>query len=234
MAMWKLFGLIPRAKTLSPEEFHDYYRHPHGTVGMSISSLRHYVQNHQIDTDLLGETQRRFEAVAELSFSNEIDVIKLRTEPAMAGFLNEDERNFIDLKETRHFIGKEVSLSTGAPAVDTPCTPDRRWDSGKVPTFIKLLQFFNRCDDAASPSDHDRTLAERLNAFRYMAYKPADFCMTTKSGRPVESPFVAAHELCWPTLSAFRRATIADTQAFFAFIDKPNTHTLLTHAERFR
>ena len=76
MAMWKLFGLIPRAKTLSPEEFHDYYRHPHGTVGMSISSLCHYVQNHQIDTDLLGETQRRFEAVAELSFSNEIDVIQ--------------------------------------------------------------------------------------------------------------------------------------------------------------
>jgi hypothetical protein len=58
--------------------------------------------------------------------------------------------------------------------------------------------------------------------------------MTTKSGRPVEAAFVAAHELCWPTLSAFRRAASADTDAFCAFIDKPNTHTLLTHAERFR
>jgi uncharacterized protein (TIGR02118 family) len=66
--MIKFFGLIPRRSDISSQEFHDHYRHPHGTLGRQIPTFRDYVQSYQIHSPLLGPDQTRFEAVAEVWF----------------------------------------------------------------------------------------------------------------------------------------------------------------------
>src|SRR3546814_7907151 len=43
----KMYGLIPRKQGMGRDEFHDYYRHPHGTMGRNMTTMRGYVQNHQ-------------------------------------------------------------------------------------------------------------------------------------------------------------------------------------------
>ena len=64
MGRKKVFGAMARKEGVPSQEFHDHYRHPHGTMGMQITTLREYVQSHQIDTPLLDDSQRRFECVA--------------------------------------------------------------------------------------------------------------------------------------------------------------------------
>ncbi len=39
LVLTKLFGLIRRRDDLPPEEFHDHYRHPHGTMGLGLEFL---------------------------------------------------------------------------------------------------------------------------------------------------------------------------------------------------
>ena len=68
MATKKLFGLMARRSGLSSQEFHDHYRHPHGTMGVHISTMRDYVQSHQMHSDLLPLKQARREAIAGLWF----------------------------------------------------------------------------------------------------------------------------------------------------------------------
>src|SRR3546814_13240624 len=70
----KMYGLIPRKQGMGRDEFHDYYRHPHGTMGRNMTTMRGYVQNHQIDTDRLGPGQARFDAVAEIWLDKEAEI----------------------------------------------------------------------------------------------------------------------------------------------------------------
>src|SRR3546814_3854006 len=68
----KMYGLIPRKQGMGRDEFHDYYRHPHGTMGRNMTTMRGYVQNHQIDTDRLGPGQARFDAVRSEEHTSEL------------------------------------------------------------------------------------------------------------------------------------------------------------------
>src|ERR1700754_496257 len=79
--MIKFFGLIPRRPDISSEEFHDHYRHPHGTLGRQIPTFRQYVQSHQVHSDRLGEGQETFEAVAEVWFDTVQDAVGLAEDP---------------------------------------------------------------------------------------------------------------------------------------------------------
>src|SRR3546814_375786 len=99
----KMYGLIPRKQGMGRDEFHDYYRHPHGTMGRNMTTMRGYVQNHQIDTDRLGPGQARFDAVAEIWLDNEADVRTFREEPILVKYLLEDEPKFVDMPNLKFF-----------------------------------------------------------------------------------------------------------------------------------
>ncbi len=69
-----MFGCIPRRPDVSVEYFHDHWRHPHGTLGRHISTMRAYVQSHQTHSNLLDEAdQVRFEGCAEIWFDSDED-----------------------------------------------------------------------------------------------------------------------------------------------------------------
>src|SRR3546814_11707344 len=106
------------------DEFHDYYRHPHGTMGRNMTTMRGYVQNNQIDTDRLGPGQARFDAVAEIWRDNEADVRTVHEEPSRVKKLIEEEPKVDEMPNTK-FLAAETEVSvSGARPNDGPHAGD--------------------------------------------------------------------------------------------------------------
>lgn len=230
-----MFGAMARKEGVTPQEFHDHYRHPHGTTGMRITTLREYVQSHQVDTELLGDEQRRFEAIAELWFDNGDDLLSFRTEPTMEDYLNEDETRFLDMKKTRMFIGEEEVL-TSFPHAST-LERDRahaKWRLSDRPTSVKVIQLIAPEGADTWASDEDQELGRRLGVFRHVrcrATTPATFITSRKERAP---DFVGAREMWWPTVTQFNESVAADRGAWDQLVAQPGACTLLAIAERWR
>lgn len=231
----KMFGAMARKKDISSQEFHDHYRHPHGTMGMQISTLREYVQSHQIDTDLLDGSQRRFEAIAELWFDNGSDLLELRGEPTMSSYLNDDEFRFVDMKQTRLFIGEEeVLTSQPGAAVRQADAANGKWRLSNRPLSVKVIQFIAPEAGPDWCSKEDEALGHRLGAYRHVRCHPTtpNSFVPARVGRPPD--FIGARELWWPTLTEFRNAVAADEDAWRRLVVRDHVHTLLAQAERWR
>jgi hypothetical protein len=231
----KMFGAMARKEGVPSQEFHDHYRHPHGTMGMQITTLREYVQSHQIDTPLLDESQRRFECVAELWFDRGADLLNFRSEPTMVGYLNDDELKFLDMKKTRLFIGEEEVLTSHPD--ETLCKVDpanARWRLSVRPVSVKLIQFVTPEAGAGWCSDGDEELGRRLGVFRHVrchSTTPATF-VPARAGRPPD--FIGVRELWWPTYTVFQDSVTAESEAWKSLIARPGVHNMLAQAERWR
>ena len=231
----KLFGAMARKEGVSPQEFHDHYRHPHGTMGMRISTLREYVQSHQIHTDWLDETQRRFEAIAELWFDNASDLLHFRTEPTMASYLNDDEPRFVDLRNTRLFIGEEdVVTSQPDAALYEADAANAKWRLSDRPVSVKIIQFIAPEAGSEWCSPDDEALGRALGVFRHVRCHPTTptSIVPTRAQRPPD--FIGTRELWWPTCTAFDQAVTANPEAWRRLVMRKHVHTLLAQAERWR
>src|SRR3546814_17636131 len=78
----KILATIPRRKDISEQQFHDHWRHPHGTLSKKIACLRGYVQSHRIVSPLLPDTQLAYDGITELWYDRLDDAPNLGTEPA--------------------------------------------------------------------------------------------------------------------------------------------------------
>ena len=107
----KFFGLIPRRAGMSTAEFHDHYRHPHGTLGLALPTIKRYVQSHQIHTELLDESQSRFEAVAEDWFDTVEDAVGLSSDPHYLEHIQPDEPLFVDLDNLKWLNTREQFIA---------------------------------------------------------------------------------------------------------------------------
>jgi hypothetical protein len=235
MSRKKLFGAMARKDSVPAQEFHDHYRHPHGTMGMQISTLREYVQCHQIDTHFLNECQRRFEAIAELWYDNAEDLLGFRSEPTMTSYLNEDEANFVDLKATRLFIGEEeVLTSQPEKSLINADLANGKWRLSDRPLSVKIIQFIEPDAGAGWCSAEDEAIGLRLGAFRHVRCHPTT-PSTIVSSRTQRAPdFIGVRELWWPTVTAFQKAVEADQRAWRDMVARNHVHTLLAQAERWR
>jgi len=224
--MVKLFALLPRRADVSVEEFHDHYRHPHGTLGKEITGFRGYVQSHQMDTDLLGGSQARFEAVAEVWFDNAADAARLGEDPHYLEHVRPDEPNFIDMENLTFLFTTEDVVTAGPDPRSSAPLAWKLVEGMHVsrPITVKLLHFADVPGSLTSHSD----LAELLGAFRYVRSKP-------HSGiHPDGAPFAEVHELWWPTRWDFEHGVSAaglDLRSLFP--DSPGSFTMLGSAERF-
>src|SRR3546814_1074476 len=66
----KILATIPRRKDISEQQFHDHWRHPHGTLSKKIACLRGYVQSHRIVSPLLPDTQLAYDGITELWYDS--------------------------------------------------------------------------------------------------------------------------------------------------------------------
>lgn len=225
----KVFGLLARPEELSKQQFQDHYRHPHGTMGLSISTLRDYVQCHQFESALLGPEQNRFQIVAELWFDNSQDIETLRSEPMMNAFHNADEWKFVDMHASRSFIGEETVLQSGAPFADE-MEPQARWRHFARPNSVKLLQFFERRDGLAANADV--SLGQRLQCYRQTLCLPAEpYSLDPRDRSP---QFSGVREYWWPTATELERSAAADRAAWDELVGSPGVHNILAVAEWYR
>ncbi|MFA5638815.1 MAG: EthD domain-containing protein [Anaerovoracaceae bacterium] len=228
MAKFKLFGLIPKKKGISSDEFHDHYRHPHGTLGLNISTLRSYVQSHQINTPFLNEKQYQFDAIAEIWLDSVSDVLNFREEPSLVKYIIDDELNFVDM-ENLEFLATEENVLISSPDARDQSIPDgdRMWSPFNRPVSIKVLQFIGLEGRDYWPNGDALELSKRLSVFRHVE------CYPSNAIHNDEPPFIGARELWWPTLSAFKKAVEKDPDAFSKLVtDVPDAITLLVQAER--
>src|SRR3546814_13761873 len=78
----KILATIPRRKDISEQQFHDHWRHPHGTLSKQIACLRGYVQSHRIVSPLLPDTQLDYDGITQL-WSDSLDAARnLGKDPA--------------------------------------------------------------------------------------------------------------------------------------------------------
>lgn len=222
----RFFGLIPRLPSLAKEEFHDHYRHPHGTHGLDNPGVQVYVQSHRIHTDFLGGGQERYDAIAEVIFGSIEEGLGLATAENYLKYLKPDEEYFVDMPRLKWLYTRNV--------IDewrTPVTPaEERWDMARVPTSIKLLQFLSEEDAVSTLDVDDAALAAQLNANRFVRSVPIDEVYQD------EAPsYAAVRELWWPTLHEANQAIRDDFEAWQALTKlSDDSTTLLARAERFR
>lgn len=220
--MVKIFGLIPRRPDMSADAFHDHYRHPHGTLGAQSPTIRGYVQSHQFQTPLLGESQHRFEAVAECWFDSASDALGIAQDRNYLENVAPDEPNFVDMPQLRWVVATEEVIISGPNPVGEIPVADRLLQGFHLtrPVTVKLLHL---TQDSCDPPE-----CASLGAHRHVR------CVPHPQAHPPESPaeFTEIHELWWPTRRDFERG--ASPSELQRLCEQPASVTLAVTAERFR
>jgi uncharacterized protein (TIGR02118 family) len=228
--MVKQVLLLPRRPGLSPQKFHDHWRHPHATMARRIRTLCGYVQNHRLDTPALGPEQVRYDGVVEAWFESEESARSVVQDPIYAGFLAEDELNFIDHSGMQGMLVDEEALAS-APGAENG-EADAFWDHAAAPLTIKILQFVREQGEQPWADDGDAGRARRLGALHGVRSRPAGSAGDWGDGT-ADQTFLGIHELWWPTVSAFERGIAAAPEEWRWFLKRPaRALTLLTQAER--
>lgn len=229
MPKLKMFAAIPRRPDISQQEFHDHWRHPHGTLGRRIPLVRRYVQSHRVECEYLGEGQRRFEGVAEAWIDSVADARYFPEEPTYRRELIPDEPLFIDMPRLTFLLAVEDVLVTAAPRELQEAPGNAYWFDDDRAFSIKLIQLVEAQGAQPWRSERDVELGARLGAFRHVCSAPS---AEIHGDQP---PFLGVRELWWPTLSAFKDGVTADRAAFDELVRRPaKAFTMLAQAERFK
>jgi hypothetical protein len=224
--MIKFFGLIPRRAATPRQRFHDYWRHPHGALGVQNPAYRGYVQSHQIDCDALAEEQRRFEGVAEVWLDSRTDARRKADDPWYLEHARPDEDQFVDGTNLCWLYTTESVLSSRPHGVDLAHPTLRFLERYYIerPTTVKLIQLIAPNDFR----DEDNEIHQELGAMRHV------LCTVQRDLHgDTEPPFGWVRELWWPTLSAFEDTALASAAFSRSIARSANTVTLLAQAERF-
>ena len=228
MAKVKLFALIPRKPGVSAQEFHDHWRHPHGTLARRISLIRKYVQSHQLHSSVDGIRESVFEGVAEVWMDSAADAMSLGQEPWYVEHLIPDERIFIDLPNLRFLVTEEDVIVSSPNPGSSLTQGDRDWFDDDRAVNIKVLQFIEPAHDATWRQARDAQLGRDIGAFRHVR------CVASREAQPDASGvYAGVRELWWPTLSAFLAGVGAAPAALQELLGA-NGPAVLVQAERFK
>jgi uncharacterized protein (TIGR02118 family) len=229
MAKVKLFAAIPRKRAVTRQEFHDHWRHPHGTLARHISTIRKYVQSHQIQCALLDDRQTRYEGIAEVWMDSVADAAALAEEPTYVRDLVPDEPAFIELDDLRFLIAEEDVLVSGPDHRAGPSKEDACWYDDDRAVNIKLIQLMDAAARGDWRSEREVELGRAIGAYRHVCCSPAAAAYSAAA-----APFGGVRELWWPTLSAFERGCAKAPNAFTSLIEQQNAISVLVHSERFK
>lgn len=223
----KLFGLGFRLPGMSLEEFEDYWRHPHGTLGRKMTTLRGYVQSHPVSTELIPHGPQTFDCIAEMWFDSEREVQELPHESGYAQFIEPDAHNFCDVPRAIFLAAAEEVLSSDQP-LGAPAHPaDALWSPESCPTSIKVLHFVGRDRQDAWAQSGDQDIGRQLGALRHVRCHP----LRTLHPSP---PYLGIHELWWPTLRALRNGVRRAPVAFQLLCKAtPGSVVMIARAERY-
>ncbi|MGV6876275.1 EthD domain-containing protein [Pseudochelatococcus sp. B33] len=193
----KMFVTIRSKPHLSKQQFHDHWRHPHGTWGRGIRNLTSYVQSHRIDTPHLGAAQAELDGVVEVGLETAEDVAGLSTDKAYIEHLQTDEPNFVE-NIGLSFMNEDVLRSGERP---TEGQDDGRWPwrESEQPVSIKLIQVITNVGGEPWKPDDEKAIGQALAATRHVIATPDRTLHPTDEMNAI----VAIRQLWWPTYTAF-------------------------------
>ena len=225
----KVFSAFPRKPGLSREEFHDHWRHPHATLGRRVPVVTKYILSHQIDSDLLGEDQHRYDGIAEGWMDNEGDVIAFGQDPWYVNHVAPDEPNFMDQANMKFLATTETVLQSSPSRVLPRPDGDEFWFDDDRAINIKVIQLVTEAPEGGWYTDGDADLGVAVGAFRHVRSEPA---ATIHGDQP---PFIGVRELWWPSVSAFREGVTSAPDAFEQLVTRVSASvTVLVQSERFK
>src|SRR3546814_16272827 len=122
----KILATIPRRNDISEQQFHDHWRHPHGTLSKKIACLRGYVQSHRIVSPLLPDTQLAYDGITELWYDSLDDAHNMGKDPSHHKYNIPDEPLLVDMDGLKCTLFEEDMIRS-RPAVDDPSEVAGQW-----------------------------------------------------------------------------------------------------------
>src|SRR3546814_12373403 len=108
----KILATIPRRKDISEQQFHDHWRHPHGTLSKKIACLRGYVQSHRLVSPLLPDTQLAYDGITALWYYSLDDALNMGKDPEHRKYNIPAEPLYVDMVEMKlTFFVEEIITS---------------------------------------------------------------------------------------------------------------------------
>ena len=110
--MIKLIVAIKRNPSMSPSEFHDYWRTRHAAKVAALAAskfIRRYVQAHTLDSEY-ASGEPAFDGTAELWFDSVADKEAFFSDPEYLEHVAPDEMIFADMSRTLFFMTAEEEV----------------------------------------------------------------------------------------------------------------------------
>lgn len=210
---------------ISDETFHDHWRHPHGSLAIKYPPLRRYVQNHLVESDLVGANPTAIRGIGENWFDSAGAIEHMTTDPYVHEVFFFDEARFEDREKTVWFVVDDEEVLPVYPG-GSHDEHGAQWSHNNRPLAIKALQLFpagsqrNSADEAVA---EEADLSRRVRAYRHVR----------SWARESDAPYAGLRELWWPTLTAFEQGVRGDPAAWEALRSRPNGSTwFLATSER--
>lgn len=236
MGLIKLVIALPRARGVSEQFFHDHWRHPHGTWGKRISTVRHYVQSHRMQSSFLDETQNRYDGICEVWYEGIHDATSIGSHPVYKKYLIPDEPKFIDMEHIVFtFMDEEILMAAPDPN-EVEGSADFAWSAHAQPVTIKLIQLIEQNGDQPWDGEDDLSLGMAIGALRHVRLRPNPILHPTgqhaaitplATTDPNEGNMIGVRELWWPTYSAFEEGVTANPDAFNELVGRPGRATTM-------
>ncbi len=228
----KVFCFFARRPDLTEQQFHDHWRHPHGTMAKRITSVRRYVQAHAVGDQPTSSSGH--DGVAELWFDDIQTANTLNEDADYADYCGKDEWNFMDLGPRAFRVLTRCEPLFGTPTFDG--------ESVKIMLLIRLADRATGDDvitELASDAHIDSAKASGATAGVLNPALPESYVDALPPEGTLHhwlslEPFDLVYELWWPDRAAADRAldgsTVSDLMTAPG-IDTENSRVLLTHDE---
>lgn len=171
--MIRYFALLTRLHSVTPQRFHDHWRHPHGSYGSRIPGIRSYVQAHHVHTDLLDDGQDEHEAISVIEFDSVAEARGLVTEPQYYDWILPDEPLFMDKSAIESFATEEEVLVPRSRTLDGANYGDSLWYHLDRSVSFQLLHFVRADGNPEWAGDDDAELGRRIGALRHARNLPS-------------------------------------------------------------
>jgi len=217
----KLVTLVVPKSGLSVPDFHDHWRHPHGTLAITYRPLRRYVQNHVLGSDLLDPHGTDIHGIGENWFDSAEAITHMSKDPIVHDVFFFDEERFEDRERTQWFVVDQEEVLPVYPGGDHD-EHGHRWSHETRPLSVKVLQLVPPGLGRDWVRDDEAELSRRVQAYRHV-----------RSWSEPDAPHTAVRELWWPTLTAFEDGVTGDPDAWAALrAGPPGSLWFLATSER--
>lgn len=111
--MVRAFGLVPRSKKISQQQFHQHLGIIHRRLAGGIDAMQHYVQFHGTDTNAAPFPRSVYDYVADTWFTDLTALSEVMSDPYFRNVIRKDEEYFVDHPHDTVLVVRERVILPG-------------------------------------------------------------------------------------------------------------------------